>query len=124
MILQGWDSLLALGQGFTRAGSASSGGTSSSAITIEKDVTIFQGVTIGMKHKISAGGRVSLIPTIEDEMWIGPYAVIAGDGVVGRGSRIAPGTVVTGDVAPYTIVGGDPMRVIKTDAFPDVLNPA
>jgi serine O-acetyltransferase len=77
-----------------------------------------------MKHKITATGRVRSFPTIEDDVWIGPYAVVAGGVVVGRGSRIAPGTVVTGDVAPYTIVGGNPMRVIKTNALPDVINPA
>lgn len=92
--------------------------------TIGSNVTAYHGVTIGMKHKISASGREKLFPTIEDEVWIGPHAVIAGGVVVGRGSRIAPGTVVTGDVEPYSIVGGNPMRVIRTNALPDVLNPA
>jgi serine O-acetyltransferase len=57
-------------------------------------------------------------------VWIGPHAVIAGEVVVGHGSRIAPGTIVTGDVEPYSIVGGNPMRVLRTDALPDVVNPA
>jgi serine O-acetyltransferase len=67
---------------------------------------------------------VKSYPTIEDEVWIGPHAVIAGGVVVGRGSRIAPGTIVTGDVEPYSIVGGNPMRVIRTNALSDVVNPA
>lgn len=93
-------------------------------VIIGSNVTIFHGVTIGMKHKISPSGRVKSFPTIEDEVWIGPHAVIAGGVVVGRGSRIAPGTIVTGDVEPYSIVGGNPMRVIETGALPDVVNPA
>ena len=83
-------------------------------VTIGSNVTVFHGVTIGQKHKISATGRIALWPIIEDEVWIGPHAVIAGGVVVGRGSRIAPGTVVFNDVEPYSIVGGNPMSVIKT----------
>jgi serine O-acetyltransferase len=96
----------------------------SPAAMIGSNVTVFHGVTIGQKHKITASGRVKSYPSIEDEVWIGPHAVIAGGVVVGRGSRIAPGTIVTDDVEPYSIVGGNPMRVIRTDALPDVLNPA
>jgi serine O-acetyltransferase len=92
--------------------------------TVGSNVTVFHGVTIGQKHEISADGRAKSYPSIEDEVWIGPYALIAGGVVVGRGSRIAPGTIVTGDVEPYSIVGGNPMRVIRTGAFPDVVRPA
>lgn len=93
-------------------------------IIIGSNVTLFNGVTIGQKHRITAEGRIKLCPKIEDEVWIGPHAVITGDVVIGRGSRIAPGTVVTGDVEPYSIVGGNPMRVLKTNALPDVIHPA
>jgi serine O-acetyltransferase len=96
----------------------------SSDATVGSNVTVYHGVTIGQKDKTSANGRVTSYPTIEDEVWIGAHAVIAGGVVVGRGSRIAPGTIVTGDVEPYSIVGGNPMRVIRTDALPDVVNPA
>ena len=91
-------------------------------VTIGSNVTVYHGVTIGQKHKISASGRVKSYPTIEDEVWIGAHTVIAGGVVIGRGSRIAPGTIVTGDVEPHSIVGGNPMRVIKSDALPDVVN--
>lgn len=88
------------------------------------NVTVFHGVTIGMRHKITPEGRIRLYPKIEDDVWIGPHAVITGGVVIGRGSRIAPGTVVTGDVEPYSIVGGNPMVVIRTNALPDILHPA
>jgi len=52
--------------------------------------------------------------TIEDDVWIGSGAVIT-DGVrLGKGSVVAAGAVVTKDVAPYTVVGGVPARVIRT----------
>jgi len=92
--------------------------------TIGSNVTLYHGVTIGMKHEISASGRTKSYPTIEDNVWIGANAVITGGVVIGRGSRIAPGTVVTGDVDPCSIVGGNPMHMIKSNALPDVVNPA
>lgn len=50
---------------------------------------------------------------IEDDVWIGSGAIIT-DGVrVGQGAVIAAGAVVTKDVAPHTVVGGVPARVIS-----------
>jgi acetyltransferase-like isoleucine patch superfamily enzyme len=50
---------------------------------------------------------------IEDDVWLGAGAVIT-DGVrVGKGAVVAAGAVVTRDVAPHTVVGGVPARVIK-----------
>ena len=49
---------------------------------------------------------------IEDDVWIGSGAIIT-DGVrVGHHSIVAAGCVVTADVAPYSIVGGVPARLI------------
>lgn len=53
---------------------------------------------------------------VEDDCWIGAGAIIL-DGVqIGRGAVIAAGSVVTKDVAPYTVVGGSPARVLKQRA--------
>jgi len=50
---------------------------------------------------------------IEDDVWIGSGAIIT-DGVrVGQGAVIAAGAVVTQDVAPHTVVGGVPARVLR-----------
>jgi len=51
--------------------------------------------------------------TIEDGVWIGAGAIILPGVTVGRRSIVAAGAVVTHDVPPLTIVGGNPAKVIK-----------
>ena len=50
---------------------------------------------------------------IEDDVWVGYGAVIISGVKIGRGSIIAAGSVVTRDVEPYSIVGGNPAGLIK-----------
>jgi len=47
-------------------------------------------------------------------VWIGSRAVILDGVTVGRNAVIAAGSVVNRDVAPFTIVGGVPARILKT----------
>ena len=50
---------------------------------------------------------------IEDGAWIGAGAIIL-DGVrVGRNAVVGAGAVVTHDVPPYTLVAGNPARVVR-----------
>ena len=51
---------------------------------------------------------------IEDDVWIGARVTILPGVRVGRGSIIGAGSVVTHDVAPYSIVGGNPARLIRS----------
>jgi maltose O-acetyltransferase len=51
--------------------------------------------------------------TIEDDVWIGDYAVILPGVTIGRGSVVGAHSVVKNDVAPGTVVAGQPARVIK-----------
>lgn len=51
--------------------------------------------------------------TIEDDVWVGYGAIIVSGVKIGRGSIIAAGSVVTKDIEPYSIVGGNPAKFIK-----------
>lgn len=50
---------------------------------------------------------------IENDVWIGAFSIIFSGVRLGNGSVVAAGSVVTKDVDPYTIVGGNPARFIK-----------
>lgn len=50
---------------------------------------------------------------IENDVWIGAFSIIFSGVRLGNGSVIAAGSVVTKDVEPYTIVGGNPAKFIK-----------
>lgn len=50
---------------------------------------------------------------IEDDTWIGFGAVILSGVTVGRGAIVAAGSVVTKDVPPYAIVGGNPAKILS-----------
>jgi maltose O-acetyltransferase len=49
---------------------------------------------------------------IEDDVWIGSRVIILPGIRIGSGSIIGAGTVVTKNVKPYSIVGGNPAKVI------------
>ncbi|MCR2806591.1 acyltransferase [Paenibacillus soyae] len=51
---------------------------------------------------------------IGDDVWIGAHAVILDGVTVGSHSIVAAGAVVTKDVPPYSIVGGNPAKVIRS----------
>ena len=106
--------------------------------SIEADVTIMDNVLIGNNvgligrydHDYSVIGKSikdapwignedydfkgkGLKIIIENDVWIGYGSVILTGVKVGRGSIIAAGSVVTKDVPEYSIVAGNPCRVIK-----------
>lgn len=50
---------------------------------------------------------------IEDNVWIGRDSRILKGVTVGKGSIVALGAIVTKDVPPYSLVAGNPARVVK-----------
>lgn len=50
---------------------------------------------------------------IEDDVWIGARVTILPGVHIGKGSVLGAGSVITADVPPYAVVGGNPARVLK-----------
>lgn len=51
--------------------------------------------------------------SIDDDAWIGAGAIVLRGVEIGRGAVVAAGSVVTHAVPAFTIVGGNPARVIR-----------
>jgi acetyltransferase-like isoleucine patch superfamily enzyme len=57
---------------------------------------------------------------IEDDVWVGTNCLILKGVTIGRGSVIAAGSVVTKDVPPFSLAGGNPAHVIRSlESFRD-----
>lgn len=56
---------------------------------------------------------------IEDDVWCGANVTILKGVIIGRGSVIAAGAVVTKSCPPYSIIGGVPAKIIKKRFTPD-----
>jgi serine acetyltransferase len=76
------------------------------AVQLGKNVTLFQGVTIGGKRT----GRRAGVPTIGDDVVIYANAVVVGAITIGAGAQVGPGAVVYEDVPPGCTVVGNPAR--------------
>jgi acetyltransferase-like isoleucine patch superfamily enzyme len=51
--------------------------------------------------------------TIEDNVWIGMHCIILKGVTIGEGAIVGAGSVVAKDVEPWTVVAGNPARLIK-----------
>lgn len=58
--------------------------------------------------------------TIGHDVWVGHGAIVLAGRSIGTGAVIAGGAVVTKDVAPYTIVAGNPARPVRP-RFPEAI---
>jgi acetyltransferase-like isoleucine patch superfamily enzyme len=58
---------------------------------------------------------------IGSDVWIGHGAVILKDVTIGNGAVIAAGAIVTKDVPPFAIVGGNPGKIIKYRFSEDII---
>lgn len=90
-------------------------------IDVADDVMIGPNVNlITSSHPIEPSRRragvIAKPIVIERNVWIAAAVTIIGGVTVGENSVIAAGSVVTRDVPPDTLVGGNPARVIRSIA--------
>jgi virginiamycin A acetyltransferase len=62
-------------------------------------------------YELEAHSKGDII--IGDDVWIGTNAIICSGVKIKQGAIVAAGTVVTKDVEPYAVVGGNPAKIIK-----------
>lgn len=86
---------------------------------IGRNCNIAQGVTIGQQNR----GKNEGYPTIGDEVWIGPNAVIVGNITIGNDVLIAPNAYVNFDVPDHSVVVGNPATITpKNNATSGYIN--
>jgi len=88
-------------------------------LDIADDVMIGPNVSIITSgHPLQPSERRSCVIAkpivIEKNAWIAAGAMIIGGVTVGENSVVAAGSVVTRDVPPNTLVGGNPARIIRS----------
>lgn len=85
-------------------------------ITLGDNATVSQGVKLCTAgHDISS--RIMELTTapivIDANAWVAGWAIVLPGVTIGEGAVVAAGAVVTKDVEPWTVVGGNPARVLK-----------
>jgi serine O-acetyltransferase len=85
---------------------------------IGKNCNISHGVTLGQANR----GRNRGCPTVGDNVYIGPGAVIVGKVRIGNNVAVGANCVVTRDVPDNSVVVGVPGRVISQAGAADYVN--
>ena len=92
-------------------------------IKIGKDVMMGLNVTIfNSNHAydrldipmVKQGYKVAPRNVIEDDVWIGTNVIILAGRNIAKGTIVAAGSVVTKDFPAYSIIGGNPAKLIKS----------
>ena len=89
-----------------------------SEAVIGRNCNLSQGITIGQVNR----GPKKGCPTIGDNVYIGPGAVIIGQIKIGDNAAIGANCVVTHDVPDNGVVVGVPGRVISTEGSAGYIN--
>lgn len=63
----------------------------------------------GIEEDICTKGEI----VIEEDVWIGSNSVILSGVKIGRGSVIGAGSIVTKDIPRYSVVAGNPAKIVK-----------
>jgi acetyltransferase-like isoleucine patch superfamily enzyme len=78
---------------------------------IAPQVYIMDGDFHTVEDRLAEGESKPII--IEDDAWVATRSMVLKGVTIGKGAVVAAGSVVTKDVASYTLVGGVPAKFIK-----------
>lgn len=73
-----------------------------------------------LKEKKESTSKGKIV--VKDDVWIGTDALILSGVTIGQGAIVAAGSVITKDVEPYCIVGGNPAKIIRKRFSEDLIN--
>lgn len=65
------------------------------------------------RGQIFNSGHTKKVVTIGTDVWLGANVIVLPGRTIGEGAVVGAGSVVTKDIAPFTIVGGNPARLLK-----------
>jgi len=90
-------------------------------VKIGNDVRLAQNIVMsGLNHNyedislpISQQGVTTAPIVIEDESWIGSNSVVLPGVTIGKHCVVAAGSIVIKDVPPWSVVAGNPARIMK-----------
>ena len=82
--------------------------------------------TYPFRVKVVGDNHVESFPKgniiVDDDVWIGLGVTILSGVHIGQGAVIGAGSLVTNDVPPYAVVGGNPSKVIKYRFSDDIID--
>lgn len=118
----GWG-FIARGFGSLTIGRYSAIGEKVTVVTSNHDTNT---ICINFKLQDHLFQKRYLAPTrdvvVGDDVWIGDNAIILAGARIGDGAVVAAGSVVTRDVPRYSLVGGNPAKVIGSRLSPQAVN--
>lgn len=81
---------------------------------IGRNCNLYQGVTLGLGvDTLDNPDFTPSVPTLGDDVWVFPGAVIVGDVTVGNDAAVSANSLVVRDVPPGGVVMGVPARLVS-----------
>jgi acetyltransferase-like isoleucine patch superfamily enzyme len=107
------NALFNVGSGDIMVGENAFFGHNVSVLTGTHDITKFG------RERMFAIPRTGRDIIIEEGVWVASNSLVLGPCRIGAHAVVGGGSLVLGDVAPYTIVAGSPAKVLRTIPHPD-----
>jgi len=91
-------------------------------VVIGDQATVSQGVRLCTASHDIASRTMELVTrpiVVEPSAWVAGWSIVLPGVTVGEGAVVAAGSVVTKNVEPWTVVGGNPAKFIKKRELKD-----
>lgn len=70
-------------------------------------------VTDGMKDELDKEGTYDRDIVVEEDVWLGINVTLLNGARIGRGCIVGAGCVVSGIIPPYSVIAGNPWRIVR-----------